>query len=57
MHYALSSYLFLFLKVSTVTFVLQTMAFQDKLSSHFFKVIQYGFGIFKTVLSLNWNTI
>ena len=33
-HYALSSYLFPFLKVSSLTFVIQTMTFQAKLHSY-----------------------
>ena len=35
-HYALSSYLSTFLKVSSPTFVVQTMTFQVKLTSHYF---------------------
>ena len=35
-HYALSSYLFLFLKVSFQTFVVQTMTFQAELPSQYF---------------------
>ena len=55
--YALS-YLFLFLKVSYITFVVQTMVFQTKLPSHcVFKVMQYGYEIFQTVLSLNYKII
>ena len=39
-YYDLSSYLFSFLKVLSITFVVQTMTFQAKLPSHcFFKVI------------------
>ena len=53
-HYALSSYLFPFLKVSSLTFVVQTMVFQAKLPSQcVIKVIQYGYEVFQTVLSLN----
>ena len=56
--YALSSYLFPFLKVSSITFVVQTMAFQAKLPSHcVFKVMQYGYEIFQTVLSLSYKII
>ena len=33
------------------------MTFQAKLPSNCFKVIQYGFEIFQTVLSLNWKII
>ena len=56
-HYALSSYLSPFLKVSSLTFEVQTMAFQAKLPSKcvfkVFKVIQYSYEIFQTVLNLN----
>ena len=53
-HYALSSELFPFVKVSSLTFVVQTMAFQANPISHcVFKVTQYGYEIFLTVLSLN----
>ena len=53
-HYALSSYLFQFLKVSSLTFVVQTVAFQAKKPSQcVFKVTQYGYEIFQTVLSMN----
>ena len=49
-HYALSSYLFLFLKDSSLTFVVQTISFQAKLPSQYvFKVIRYGYEIFQTV--------
>ena len=54
-HYALSLYLFPFLKVSFLTFVVQTMAFQAKLPRHcVFKVMQHGY---ETVLSLNCKII
>ena len=57
-HYDLSSYFFQFLKVLFLTLVVQTMAFQAKLPSHcVFKVIQYGYEIFQTVLSLNCKII
>ena len=57
-HYALSSYLFTFLKVSSLTFLVQTMAFQiNLLSQCILKVIQYAYEIFQTVLSLNSKII
>ena len=57
-HYALSSYLFPFLKVSFLTFVVQTITFQAKLPSHcVFKGIQYGYKTFKIVLSLTCKII
>ena len=57
-HYALSSYLFPFLKVSSLTFVVQTTALQAKLPTHcLFKVIQYGHEIFETILSRNYKII
>ena len=56
-HYSLSSYLSPFLKVSSLIFVVQTMAFQAKLPSKcvfkVFKVIQYSYEIFQTVFNLN----
>ena len=56
-HYALSSYLFPFLKVSSLTFAVQSMVFQAKLPSQcVFKVIQYGYEIFQAVLSLNFKS-
>ena len=46
-HYGLSSNLFPFLKVSCLTFVAQTMAFQAKLpSQRVFKATQYGYETF-----------
>ena len=44
-------------KISSLTFVVPTLTFQTKLPSHCFKAIQYGFEIFKTVLSLNCKII
>ena len=41
-HYSFSSYIFPFLKVSSLTFMVQTMTFQAKLPTHcVFNVIQY----------------
>ena len=52
-HYALSSYLFPFLKVSSQTFVVQTIVFQAKTPSQcVFKFIQYDYEIFQTVLTV-----
>ena len=49
-HCALSSCLFPFLKVSSLTFVVQTMVFQAKIPSQcVIKVIQYGYKVFQTV--------
>ena len=57
-YYSLSSYISPFLKVSSLTFVIQTLTFQAKLPSHcVFKVIKYGYEIFQTVLSLNYKII
>ena len=42
-----------FLKVLSMTFVVQTIAFQAKLSSQcIFEVIEHGYEIFQTILSL-----
>ena len=57
-YYALSSYFFPFLKVASLTFMVQTMVFQAKVLSHcVFKVIQYGYEIFQTVWKMNFNII
>ena len=49
---------FPFLKVSSLTFVLQTMVFQAKLPGPcVFKLMQYGYEIFQTVLNLNRKII
>ena len=51
-----TSYLFSFLKVSSLVFVVETMTFQAELPSQcVFKLIPYGYEIFQTVLSLNCN--
>ena len=53
----LSTYLFPFLKVSE-PFVVQTLAFQaELLSDCVFKVTQYDYKIFQTVLSLKYKII
>ena len=56
-HHALFSYLFSVVKVSSLTFVVQTMAFETKLANQCGKVTQYGYKIFQTVLSLNCKII
>ena len=57
-YYALFSYPFQFLSASSPSFVLQPMIFQANLPSQYvFKVIQYGYEIFDTVLSLNCKII
>ena len=66
-HYVLSSYLFPFLKVSSLTFEVQTIVFQAKLprATVFFKVIQYGHENFPNYfeselqnhLVINWSLI
>ena len=55
--YALSSYLFLFLEVSTLIFAVQSMTFQVNYLITVFKVIQHVFEIFRTVLNLNCKII
>ena len=57
-HYALSSYLFPFLKVLPLPFLVQLIAFQAKPPSQcVFKVTHYGYEILQTVLSLNYKII
>ena len=49
---------FPFLKVSSLTFVFQTMVFQATLPDPcVFKLMQYGYEIFQTVLNLNRKII
>ena len=55
-HSTLFSYFFPFLKVSSLTFVVETMTFQPKLPiKYLFKVTQYGYEkkIWKKNLQLN----
>ena len=55
-HSSLFSYFFPFLKVSSLTFVVETMTFQPKLPiKYLFKVTQYGYKkkIWKKNLQLN----
>ena len=59
-HSTLFSYLFPFLKVSSLTFVVETTIFQPKLPiQYFFKVTQYGYekkkNMEKKICNLIWS--